>query len=474
MPQSRAQARITLIYGNQGYLVDKEAQATEDSILGDLPRDFAYHRFDAEELVRQGGAQGSDGLDNFQIACETPPFLCDRYLVRLDHLEAVKGGGKAVGSLRKAVDALRVMPCEWDNEKCMADEDDLMPGEGRETMLPVGRWILDVEERSGGPPILHLAPADQVPRFVLSHGGGRRLVTIKEFLKEKLKGKFGFSDEAPDAVQGKSQGTGGAGPRLHLLLERLIAQTPAGLHLIVTASASRESDFSKPLLTAIKQHGRVEKHVTYDDYHPVDWVVREAKTRDLPLGRKEAELLVHLAGSDLRRLVSELDKLALTFPGGAGLNEDSLLHTVHGTSGTSLFAVTERLGLKQLSAALGVLEHFLSNNPHEHPVLVGILARYFRQLLHLHTLDQLGIPPAERASHLGLPPFIASKLKEQSVRFTSEELESILRALGAMDLAVKRHSHLTAPLFRELFHGICSNAFRHRGAWLGRPLAGIL
>ena len=43
------------------------------------------------------------------------------------------------------------------------------------------------------------------------------------------------------------------------------------------ASAARESDLSGPLLKLVKQHGKIEKFVTYDDYQPVDWVMRTAQ-----------------------------------------------------------------------------------------------------------------------------------------------------------------------------------------------------
>ncbi len=146
---------------------------------------------------------------------------------------------------------------------------------------------------------------------------------------------------------------------------------------------------------------------------------------------------------------------------------------MHGAQGGSLFAITDRLGSKDLAGALAVLEHFLADNPNEHPVLIGILARFFRQLLHVRTLEATGAGgEAEVASRLKLHPFIARKVAAQAQRFEPAELERILRALAGMDVAVKRHGRLEGPLFRELVHAACAGAFRRADHPLGTPLMG--
>ncbi|MDH4247028.1 MAG: DNA polymerase III subunit delta [Deltaproteobacteria bacterium] len=470
MSRNKVLSPVMLLYGNQPYLVEQEAEARVNRILKDAPRDFAYHRFDAEELLKPGAGGAAEALDSFQLACDTPPFLCERYVVRLDHLEAVKSSDRSLQSLQKQLDALMVTACKVGEDAAWALEEDLLPGEGDGSLLPVGRWLLDVESEAGGPPVVHLAPVDPEPRFLLSGGAGRRLVGLKEFLKDKLKGKFRLEGDTSDTRRTASSATA---PRLYRLVERLIAHPPEGLHLLLTAVAGRDSDISKALFTAVKSNGEVEKFITYDDYNPTEWVQREARERGLTMNRALSDLLVHLVGADLARLAGELDKLALSFPNGQGLDEDSLVQVTHGSRGGSLFLITERLGHKQLSAALGVLDHFLEDNPNEHPMLVGILARYFRQLIHLNTLEHSGIGPAEVASHLKLPPFIVRKLSTQSQRFTPLELEAILRALASLDVQLKQHSHLVAPLLRELVHGICQDAFRRPGNPLGFPLLNL-
>lgn len=473
MAAPRPAKPVTLLYGNQAYSVEQAAGALIDRILGEGPRDFSLYRFDAEEMLRAGAPEGAgSAVDALQLACDTPPFLSETWVVRVDHVEAVRAADRAAQTLQRALGELRVARCTLDGEACWALEDDLLPDERGAELVPVQRWVRDVEGRGSAPPKLHLAAAgDEAPSFVVAQGGERWRVDLKGFLRERLRGRFVFADEADE--EDAAAPAGSAAGRLHQLLERLVEHTPPGLHLVLTAAAGRESDLSRGLLGKVKRHGAVERFVTYDDYNPADWVLREARARGLRLDRPRAGLIVHLVGNDLGRLASELDKLALAFGEGGSPDEDALLQAVHGGQGGSLFVITERLGSKDLAGALTVLEHFLADNPNEHPVLIGILARYFRQLLQVHALDATGgAGEAELAAQLKLHPFIAKKVAAQARRFEQVELERIVRALAGLDVAVKRHGRLEGPLFRELVHATCAGAFRRADHPLGTPLLG--
>ena len=90
---------------------------------------------------------------------------------------------------------------------------------------------------------------------------------------------------------------------------------------------------------------------------------------------------------------------AFTIEGGQLREPTHVLNA--GNSGTTI---------RLLAGALAAVEQFLAESPHEHPVLIGILARYVRQLLHIHALIQLGVADADWPSNLklsssgGVPP----------------------------------------------------------------------
>jgi DNA polymerase III delta subunit len=467
MPASVPPA-AALFHGNQGYSVDQAAARLADRVLGDGPRDFTFARFDAAELLKPGAAEAVGGrLDAFQTACEALPLLGDRRVVRLDGVEAVRVPDRAAQNLQRALEALKVCRIRWDGRAVWVAEPDLGPGESAEETLPAAAWVESVLAQSAGPPVLH-------PRsgagggFALTRRGKREPATLADFLRTAAKAKFVLPEEAGEAgADAPSAASKDSSGRLHHLLETLLAAPREGLTLILTSAATRETDLSKPLLAALKQAGaQIGKFVTYGDYNPADWVVNEAQARALRLTRPVAEALIARAGNDLGRLAQELDRLALIFPAGRPPSEADLLAAVHGGGQHSVFDIGEKLGEKDLQGALLALEQYL-DDAGEHPLLISLLARHFRQLALVHEVRRGGEREAELAAKLKLHPFIAKKVAAQASRFTARELGAAQRALAELDLAAKRGGHLTRVLFKHLIHRMCTGGFR-------RPLRSIL
>ncbi len=453
--------RVLLAYGNQRYSVEQTAERWSDQVLGDAPRDFAFHRFDAGEILRGTAADGAhEAIDAFQLACQTVPFLAERYLVRLDGIEAVRPPGRALATLNRNLDEMRVFRRGGREHGAWALEEDLPPGEPRGEATPVREWVREVEARGDGR--LLIDPAPEAPDFLVSKSGSVQVVSFKEFLRAKLKGNFTFADEV-DGSENDSVPAAVAG-RLHQLLERFILNPPPDCWLLLTAAVTRETDLSTALLKAIKAQGTVEKFVTYDDYEPVDWVIKTGREKKLRLGQETAHRLIQLAGNDLGRLEKELEKLSLLFPPDSELDPDTLMGALQANSRHSLFWITERLGAKDLAGALAVLDQFLMESPNEYPVLIGILARFFRQLHRIRVLAAEGVGEREIASQLKLHPFIARKLAAQARRFSTSELEAALQKLAELDVALRLKSQLTAPLLKGFLAEICGNAPRRGGA----------
>ncbi|MCZ6841884.1 MAG: DNA polymerase III subunit delta [SAR324 cluster bacterium] len=431
------------------------AQRLVADALGDALPEFAYHRFDAQEMFRAASGEAlSESVDEFQIACQTVPFLTGQYVVRLDHLECVKMTGRAAANLAGALEAIQMRRCTWEGRSVWAEASELPAGQSGTDEANLRGWVGEVTSLPGGQVLLHVAA--ESPQFLVPNDAGHELLGLKAFLRLKVKGKIVFADEEGESAAAAEPAS--AVGRLHALLEKLIANPPPGCRLIFTAEG-REGDLSAPLLRLLKRHGTVEKFVTYDDYAPLDWLRKESRARGLALNRPAMEQLLRHVGNDLGQLASELDKLALLFPAGTEPDEEALLAALHGNSRHSPFQITEKLGTKDLDGTLAVLDQLMRESPHEHPVLIGILARYFRQLMRIHAMNAAGAGEAELASQLKLPPFIARKLVRQSRQYSATELERMLRALAELDIALKRNARLAPLLFKDLMMAICGGRF---------------
>lgn len=454
-----APASVLLIHGNQAYPIERSAAAYVESVLGDAPRDFALQRFDAMELLKPGGGEPVLArVEGFLEACVSVPLLTERYIVRLDRLEAVRLPDRSAQTLLRSLDELRLKQAGAAGERAGAAWRALYPDEDVSGSVPLSRWIAGISPRAAGGPLVELTPgADDVQ--ILSEKEGARL-TVRAFLRQRVKTKFAFSDETPPEEDAEPGAAGSGAARLHQILERLLDRLPAGLYLLLTAQCLRETDLSKELLEGIRGAGRVEKHVTYAEQAPTGWLMAQAQERKLPLGQEAAELLIQRAGNDMGRLVQELDRLALLVTPGQELSEELLLDAVHREQHGSVFTLAERVAAGDLAGALGILEGFLADSPNEYPLLVGVLARHFRQMREVHLAA--GASEQELAQRLKLHPFLAKRVAAQARRFSRAELERIQRALGELDAAARRRGAVMRVLMQDFLQAVCLGAFRQR------------
>jgi DNA polymerase-3 subunit delta len=455
---------IALLYGNQSWPVDRAAQALIDQVLGEGPRDFSLQRFDAAELLKPGGGEPAlSRVERFQEACLSVPLLTERYVVRLDHVETVRVPDRSAQALLRALEELRFKPGAAAGKGEEAATETWLPlaeGEGaRPGTVPLSRWVASVTPRPAGGPLVEMAPGADLVTIVEEEEGAR--LTPRAYLRRNIKTKFAFQDEqaAPEEGEPPETSSSAAG-RLHQILVRILEGPPPGLWLVLTADCQRDTDISKELLERIRPRGRIDRHVLYADQAPIDWLLGQARERNLPLSAHGAEQLVQRLGNDMGRLVGELDRLQLLVLPGQSLSESTMLQSVHAEPQGSVFTLAERAAARDLAGALGVLERFLSDSPHEFPLLLGVLARHFRQLRQVHLATQEGASEAEVAQRLKLHPFLAKRLSAQARRFTVPELERIQRALAELDVAARRRGAVMRVLVQDLLQRVCQGAFR--------------
>jgi DNA polymerase III subunit delta len=454
--RSASAPRVLLVYGNQTYPVDQAAQAFADSVLGPGSRDFSFQRFDAAELLKPGGGEPILArVDGFEEACISVPLLTDRYVVRLDHLEAVRLPDRSAQALLKTLEELRVRKMIGGDEHTFVPVDASEPGS-----VPLSRWVARVTPRSAGGPLLEFAP-DAEPIGIVT-GGTRQ--GLRAFLRQRIKTKYAFADET-EPVEGAEQTTAGSGAaRLHQVLERLLDSLPEGLSIVMTADCSRDTDLSKELVERIRKAGRIDKHVIYADQAPVEWLVTQARQRKVPVSSQTAEVIIARVGNDMGRLVQELDRLALLSLPGQPLSEAMLLEAVHVEAQGSVFTLAEQVAAKDLAGALAVLERFLTDSPHEHPLLIAVLARHFRQLRQVHQADRDGASEAEVAQRLKIHPFIAKRIAAQAGKFTLPELERMQSALADLDVAARRQGAVMRVLLQDFLQRACLGGYKVRSA----------
>ena len=147
--------------------------------------------------------------------------------------------------------------------------------------------------------------------------------------------------------------------------------------------------------------------------------------------------LVEAVGEDLTALIQGVEKLALYVGDQGEIQAGDVAEVVADTRSQSVFALTDAVAEGAADRALRVLNNMIRDGESS-LVIVGHLARHFRNLSSVQSLERKGENVERIRANLGLHPFVVKKCLMQLKRFTPRALAGHLAALAECDLQLKR------------------------------------
>lgn len=172
-----------------------------------------------------------------------------------------------------------------------------------------------------------------------------------------------------------------------------------------------------------------------------EWVADEARARGLSLSREDLRYLVAELGSDLRRLVNELEKLSL-YASGEKLDLETIAEVLGRGKAQSVFKFIDAVASGDRTSALRQLNRLLEEG--EAPLrilalvdrLVGQL-RIAKQAQRQARGGARGQKGASLASLLGVPPAAARNLAESARRLDQAFLRRAVASVADTDRILK-------------------------------------
>jgi DNA polymerase-3 subunit delta len=225
--------------------------------------------------------------------------------------------------------------------------------------------------------------------------------------------------------------------------EYLASPTPDTVIALVGAEIKKDS----PLAKACAKAGAVLVYDVSKRELP-KWVAEQFKRHSARATTDACRALVELAGDDLQKLTSEIDKLA-AYAGEDEVGVDEVELLVTGRADVPPFVLTDAWGRRDVAGVLNACESLLERSaPRSREVhsLVGRLAAHVRRVRACQELDAGGVRPRDAASQLKLHPFAAEKAFAQARNFAAEELRDVIVHLADLDHALKGGSRLPAEL----------------------------
>ncbi len=165
-------------------------------------------------------------------------------------------------------------------------------------------------------------------------------------------------------------------------------------------------------------------------------VVRLFRERGKRAGLDAARLLVELVGRDLRRLDSEVSKIAAYAGESAEVSADDVRASAAASAEASVFELADAVGARDTAGAVRMVRGLLR----EGEAALGVhamLARHVRALIGACALAGRGVAPEAMAPNLGMAPWQATNAARQARRFTPDELAGALRGLAAAEEEMK-------------------------------------
>lgn len=206
--------------------------------------------------------------------------------------------------------------------------------------------------------------------------------------------------------------------------------------VLVICYKYKKLDKRKPLYKAIKKDGVVFESQILKDYKIPAWIQKTAKNVGFSIPQKSAMLLAEHLGTDLGRIVNELNKLKLMLPQGIEITPSHIEEHIGISKDYNNFELKKAIGERNVLKATKIVTYF-AQNPKDHPFVltVTLLNMFFTQLLQYHGLTDHS--PKSVATALRINPYFVDEIQTAARNFPMKNVSQIISHLREMDLKGK-------------------------------------
>ncbi|MDR0983214.1 MAG: DNA polymerase III subunit delta [Culturomica sp.] len=196
----------------------------------------------------------------------------------------------------------------------------------------------------------------------------------------------------------------------------------------------RKSVFKK--LASSKNCLYFEATKLYDNQLPA-WIMDYCKSKQIDISPKAVSILAESLGTDLSRVVNEIDKLTLLVKKGQKIDEKLVEEHTGISKDFNTFELQSAITKRDVLKANQIVNYFESN-PKNNPLVLTIatLFRYFLILLSYH-YHKTGVSERELAAMLGVNPFFMKDYVNGSKAYNARKCAEIISLLREYDMKSK-------------------------------------
>lgn len=193
------------------------------------------------------------------------------------------------------------------------------------------------------------------------------------------------------------------------------------------------------------------------DYQVPPWIERYLMTKGIKINPDASAMLTEFLGTDLHKIVNELDKLLITLPASKPVINTSLIEKNIGISKDyNNFELQKAIGERNILKANMIIRYF-AENPNDNPVTLTIASLFslFTKILTYHYLTDKS--KNNVASVLKIHPYFVRDYEVSAMKYNVTKTIQIISFLRTYDMKTKGFGDVSTDqgdLLKELVYKI--------------------
>ncbi len=210
-----------------------------------------------------------------------------------------------------------------------------------------------------------------------------------------------------------------------------------------------EIDKRSKMYKAVQSKGRVVELGRQDESVLIRWIAGNVKREGKQISENTIRFFLEKVGTDMENIQKEMEKLFCFTMEKDHISAEDVEEICTTQISNRIFDMVDAVAEKEQKKALSFYYDLLALK--EPPMrILFLLAKQFKLLLEVKTLDKQGYGRKEIAEKTGLFPFLVSKYQKQARAFSEKDLRYIMEDSVDIEERVKT-GRLTDTLGVELF-----------------------
>jgi DNA polymerase III subunit delta len=227
--------------------------------------------------------------------------------------------------------------------------------------------------------------------------------------------------------------------------------------ILVINHKYKNIDKRKKLYKAVQKTGiYFESKPLYDNQIP-EWITKYLRAKNYGIDLRAAQLIADHVGSDLQRIVNDLEKVTISLVPGTSIMPQDVEKNIGISKDFNTFELQNALGKKDVLKSNRIINYFIDNEKmHPLTLIIGMLTIFFRKLLLYHSIENKS-NTTNIAQKIGVTPFFLNDYITAARNYNLDKVVVIISMMREYDLRSKGARGGTSDngeLLRELIYRI--------------------